>query len=49
MPETKYGKYFLADNRQPPKENDYVSLNSLLFMPEIASPQTYFLGDMALP
>ena len=25
---TKYGKYFLSDNHQPPKANDFVSLNS---------------------
>ncbi len=46
---TKYGKYFLRDNRQPPKANDYVSLNSLPPFPEIASPQTYFRGAVALP
>ena len=46
---TKYGKYFLADNRQPPKANDFVSLNSLPPFPEIAGPQTYFRGASALP
>jgi hypothetical protein len=46
---TKYGKYFLSDNRQPPKANDFVSLNSLPPFPEIASPQTYFRGASALP
>jgi hypothetical protein len=46
---TKYGKYFLSDNRQPPKANDFVSLNSIPPFPEIASPQTYFRGASALP
>lgn len=46
---TKYGKYFLRDNGQPPKANDFVSLNSLPPFPEIASPQTYFRGAVALP
>jgi len=46
---TKYGKYFLSDNHQPPKANDFVSLNSLPPFPEIASPQTYFRGAVALP
>jgi hypothetical protein len=46
---TKYGKYFLSDNRQPPKANDFVGLNSLPPFPEIASPQTYFRGASALP
>jgi hypothetical protein len=46
---TKYGKYFLRDNHQAPKANDFVSLNSLPIFPEIASPQTYFRGDVALP
>ena len=46
---TKYGKYFLSDNHQPPKANDFVSLNSLPPFPEIASPQTYFRGASALP
>ena len=46
---TKYGKYFLSDNRQPPKAGDFVSLNSLPPFPEIASPQTYFRGASALP
>jgi hypothetical protein len=46
---TKYGKYFLSDNHQPPKQNDFVSLNSLPPFPEIASPQTYFRGASALP
>ena len=46
---TKYGKYFLRDNRQSPKANDFVSLNSLPPFPEIASPQTYFRGASALP
>ncbi len=45
----KYGKYFLSDNGQPPKANDFVSLNSLPPFPEIASPQTYFRGASALP
>jgi len=49
MPETKYGKYFLSDNREPPKASDYVSLNSLPPIAEIASPQTYFRGAPALP
>jgi hypothetical protein len=46
---TKYGKYFLSDNHQPPKPNDFVSLNSIPPFPEIASPQTYFRGASALP
>jgi hypothetical protein len=46
---TKYGKYFLSDNHQPPKAMDFVSLNSLPPFPEIASPQTYFRGAAALP
>jgi hypothetical protein len=46
---TKYGKYFLNDNHQPPKAMDFVSLNSLPPFPEIASPQTYFRGASALP
>ena len=46
---TKYGKYFLRDDRQPPKANDFVGLNSIPPFPEIASPQTYFRGDSALP
>jgi uncharacterized RmlC-like cupin family protein len=46
---TKYGKYFLSDNHQPPKANDFVSLNSIPPFPEIASPQTYFRGASALP
>jgi len=46
---TKYGKYFLSDNGQPPKEMDFVSLNSLPPFQEIASPQTYFRGASALP
>jgi hypothetical protein len=46
---TKYGKYLLSDNHQPPKANDFVSLNSLPPFPEIASPQTYFRGASALP
>jgi len=46
---TKYGKYFLSDNGEPPKANDFVSLNSLPPFPEIASPQTYFRGASALP
>ena len=46
---TIYGKYFLADDHQPPKANDFVSLNSLPIFPEIASPQTYFRGASALP
>ena len=46
---TKYGKYFLSDNHQPPKAMDFVSLNSLPPFPEIASPQTYFRGASALP
>ena len=46
---TKYGKYFLRDNHEPPKEMDFVSLNSLPPFPEIASPQTYFRGASALP
>ena len=46
---TKYGKYFLSDKGQPPKANDFVSLNSLPPFPEIASPQTYFRGASALP
>ena len=49
MPETKYGKYFLTDSGAAPKANDWVSLNSLPPCPEIASPQTYFRGDPALP
>jgi uncharacterized RmlC-like cupin family protein len=46
---TKYGKFFLSDDGQPPKANDFVSLNSLPPFPEIASPQTYFRGASALP
>jgi len=46
---TKYGKYFLSDNHQPPKQNDFVGLNSIPPFPEIASPQTYFRGASALP
>jgi len=46
---TIYGKYFLKDDRQPPKANDFVGLNSLPPFPEIASPQTYFRGASALP
>jgi hypothetical protein len=46
---TKYGKYFLTDNHQPPKANDFVGLNSIPPFPEIASPQTYFRGASALP
>ncbi len=46
---TKYGKYFLSDKGEPPKANDFVSLNSLPPFPEIASPQTYFRGASALP
>jgi hypothetical protein len=46
---TTYGKYFLSDNHQPPKANDFVSLNSIPPFPEIASPQTYFRGASALP
>jgi hypothetical protein len=46
---TKYGKFFLSDNHQPPKANDFVSLNSIPPFPEIASPQTYFRGASALP
>jgi hypothetical protein len=46
---TKYGKYFLSDDRRPPKANDFVGLNSLPPFPEIASPQTYFRGASALP
>ena len=46
---TRYGKYFLSDNHQPPKPMDFVSLNSLPPFPEIASPQTYFRGASALP
>ena len=46
---TKYGKYFLKDNHEPPKANDFVGLNSIPPFPEIASPQTYFRGASALP
>lgn len=46
---TIYGKYFLADNGEPPRANDFVSLNSIPPFPEIASPQTYFRGASALP
>ena len=46
---TRYGKYFLSDNHQPPKAMDFVSLNSLPPFPEIAGPQTYFRGASALP
>jgi hypothetical protein len=46
---TKYNKYFLSDDRQPPKKNDFVGLNSIPPFPEIASPQTYFRGASALP
>ncbi len=46
---TIYGKYFLADNGEPPKANDFVGLNSIPPFPEIASPQTYFRGASALP
>lgn len=44
-----YGKYFLIDNHQPPKPNDFTGLNSIPPFPEIASPQTYFRGASALP
>lgn len=44
-----YGKYFLSDDGRPPKEMDFVSLNSIPPFPEIASPQTYFRGASALP
>jgi hypothetical protein len=46
---TIYGKYFLSDNGEPPKEMDFVGLNSIPPFPEIASPQTYFRGASALP
>jgi hypothetical protein len=46
---TKYGKFFLSDKGEPPKANDFVSLNSIPPFPEIASPQTYFRGASALP
>ena len=46
---TVYGKYFLSDKGEPPKEMDFVSLNSIPPFPEIASPQTYFRGASALP
>jgi hypothetical protein len=46
---TTYGKYFLSDNHEPPKEMDFVGLNSIPPFPEIASPQTYFRGASALP
>ena len=46
---TKYGNYFLSDNGAPPKEMDFVGLNSIPPFPEIASPQTYFRGASALP
>jgi len=46
---TKYGKYFLRDNGEPPKANDFVGLNSIPPFEEIASPQTYFRGASALP
>lgn len=46
---TRFGKYFLRDNGQPPKANDFVGLNSIPPFPEIASPQTYFRGASALP
>jgi hypothetical protein len=46
---TQYGKYFLSDKGEPPKEMDFVSLNSIPPFPEIASPQTYFRGASALP
>jgi hypothetical protein len=49
MARKKYGKYFLSDTGAPPKANDYISLNSLPPFPEIASPQTYFRGESALP
>lgn len=45
----KYGHYFLSDDGQPPKEMDFVGLNSIPPFPEIASPQTYFRGASALP
>lgn len=46
---TKYGHYFLRDDGAPPKEMDFVGLNSIPPFPEIASPQTYFRGASALP
>ncbi|MEJ2111500.1 MAG: twin-arginine translocation signal domain-containing protein [Acidobacteriota bacterium] len=46
---TIYGKYFLSDDGAPPKEMDFVGLNSIPPFPEIASPQTYFRGASALP
>jgi len=44
-----YGKYFLSDHGETPKEMDFVGLNSIPPFPEIASPQTYFRGASALP
>ncbi len=49
MAEKKYDKYFLSDDGARPRANDYTSLNSLPPFPEIASPQTYFRGAVALP
>ena len=46
---TKYGKFFLKDNGETPKANDFVGLNSIPPFEEIASPQTYFRGASALP
>ncbi|MBN2242049.1 MAG: twin-arginine translocation signal domain-containing protein [Acidobacteria bacterium] len=45
----KYGKFFLSDKGEQPKEMDFVGLNSIPPFPEIASPQTYFRGASALP
>jgi hypothetical protein len=49
MADKKCNKYSLSYDGAEPKVNDYTSLNSLPPFPEIASPQTYFLGAPALP
>ena len=46
---TKYGKHLLKYDGAPPKFGDYTGLNSLPPFEEIASPQTYFRGAIALP
>jgi hypothetical protein len=49
MAEKKYDRYFLSYDGSEPRPGDMKSLNSLPPFPEIASPQTYFRGDIALP
>jgi len=49
MPETKYGKYFLTDDRGPVRGPDFTSFKSHPPMPEIAGPQAYFRGKARYP